>query len=377
VRATDPRDDPTRNVLLDAQQEEIRRAHAQLPVRQREVLALRELGGLSYDEIAATMDLNRNSVAQLLSRARLNLRAHLRAGALGSVAAAGPDCERALPLLAAQQDGQLDDAGDGRWLRAHLTACDTCGVAREAMAEAGASYRLWVPVAAAPWLFKATMARAAEAIGADWSDVIERGRPPEPAPGVDRGSRRRRRRRDAILAAAFGTLLLLTAFAAATGERARLAGSADPVATAVAAPVEGANPAAARRARRPAAPRPRIRGRADATPTTAPDPTPTSAAPRRATSPPGGTATPPRRSAPRRTRPDRARETPKTRATPVPPSAATPPAPADDPPPPEATPEATATPTAERVVDPPPPPPPPRECRNAAGQPIRCPPGPL
>ena len=45
----DPEDDPERNLLLEASQEEIRRANAELPERQREVLALRELEELSYD----------------------------------------------------------------------------------------------------------------------------------------------------------------------------------------------------------------------------------------------------------------------------------------------------------------------------------------
>ena len=106
----DPEDDPERNVLLSARQEEVRAANATLPERQREALALRELEGLSYDEIAEIMGMNRNSVAQLISRARINLRDALRGTALASIAASTPDCERALPLLAARDDGQLDGA---------------------------------------------------------------------------------------------------------------------------------------------------------------------------------------------------------------------------------------------------------------------------
>ena len=37
--------------------------------------------------------MNRNSVAQLISRARINLRDGLRQTALGSVAAASPQCD--------------------------------------------------------------------------------------------------------------------------------------------------------------------------------------------------------------------------------------------------------------------------------------------
>ena len=223
----DPRDDPERNVLVSARQDEIREANAQLPERQREVLALRELEDLSYDEIAEIMEMNRNSVAQLISRARINLRDALRGTALASIAVSSADCERALPLLAARQDGQA--AEDEGWLDRHLLDCKTCHLAREAMEEAGVSYRAWLPVAAAPLLFRETLARAAEAVGADWSDVAARreardgthglrarlrsvagtGAPP----GSARASLRRHRKRDLALIGGLAAVLLLVLFA--------------------------------------------------------------------------------------------------------------------------------------------------------------------
>jgi RNA polymerase sigma factor (sigma-70 family) len=170
----DPEDDPSRRQLLASQRSEIREANGRLPERQREALALRELEGLSYDEIAAIMGMNRNSVAQLISRARLNLRAELRGTALESVATSSADCERALPLIASRDDGQLEDGAEATWLGAHLAACGTCQVRVQAMHEAGASYRAWAPIAVAPWLFEETMAKAAELVGADWSETIAR-----------------------------------------------------------------------------------------------------------------------------------------------------------------------------------------------------------
>ncbi len=170
----DPEDDPSRRQFLRAQRSEIREANARLPERQREALALRELEGLSYDEIAAIMGMNRNSVAQLISRARLNLRAELRGTALESVATSSADCERALPLISSRDDGQLEDGAEATWLGAHLAACGVCQVRVEAMHEAGTSYRAWAPIAVAPWLFEATMAKAAELVGADWSEAISR-----------------------------------------------------------------------------------------------------------------------------------------------------------------------------------------------------------
>jgi RNA polymerase sigma-70 factor (ECF subfamily) len=168
----DPEDDPERNLLLEARQEEVRTANATLPERQREVLALRELEDLSYDEIAEIMEMNRNSVAQLISRARINLRDALRGTALASIATSSAECERALALLAAEQDSQW--GGDADWLADHMALCETCRLSREAMEEAGTSYRAWLPIAAAPLLFRETLAKAADVLGADWSETIAR-----------------------------------------------------------------------------------------------------------------------------------------------------------------------------------------------------------
>ena len=163
--------DPERAAMLASLQDDVREANGRLPERQREVLALRELEELSYDDIAELLDMNRNSVAQLISRARINLRDEMRRSALASVAAASPECERALPLIALRQDRQLADADDRAWLAEHLAGCETCRVAAEAIQEAGISYRAWLPILPAAWLWHVTAAKAAELVGADWSDI--------------------------------------------------------------------------------------------------------------------------------------------------------------------------------------------------------------
>jgi RNA polymerase sigma factor (sigma-70 family) len=177
-----PEDDPEHEALLEARNEEIRAANLSLPPRQREVLALRELEELSYDEIAELMEMDRNSIAQLIARARLNLRDALRGTALASTAAPSPDCEAALPLIALEQDGQLEgNSNTAGWLEEHLMHCHTCLVARDEMLEAGVWYRAWAPVAAGPLLLRETMARAAELVAADRSDAKPRH---EPRPDV-------------------------------------------------------------------------------------------------------------------------------------------------------------------------------------------------
>jgi RNA polymerase sigma factor (sigma-70 family) len=210
--------------ILEFQQVEIDEASMRLPERQREVLALRDLEELSYDEIAAIMEVNGNAVAQLISRARINLCDEMRGTALASVAAPSAECERALPLIATRDDGQLEAASsDAAWLDAHLAGCRRCRVGVEAMQEADASYRAWAPIAAAPWLLKETMAKAAELAGADWSEAIADAAaartPAESLPGTPsayrtdpgRGKSPRHRVR---LAAGLAALLLLAGVAA-------------------------------------------------------------------------------------------------------------------------------------------------------------------
>jgi RNA polymerase sigma factor (sigma-70 family) len=160
VAASEELDGPERSALRAVHQDQIRAANESLPARQREALALRELEDLSYDEVADIMGMNRNAVAQLISRARINLRDGLRRGALVSIPAASADCDSALPLLALAQDGELADATSADWLARHLVGCATCRMRVEAMQEAGAAYRLWLPLVPALWL-RAETAKAA------------------------------------------------------------------------------------------------------------------------------------------------------------------------------------------------------------------------
>jgi RNA polymerase sigma factor (sigma-70 family) len=263
----DDPDRPEQEALREAHQEQIRLANETLPPRQREALALRELDELSYDEVAEIMGMNRNSVAQLISRARINLRDGLRQTALGSVAAASELCERALPLLAMRQDGVLDDDASAGWLAEHLVGCGTCRVRVDAMEEAGVAYRLWLPLVPALWLKTEAVARAAERVGADWSAHS----------GTPRGRGRHLR-----LVAAAGSLLVI-ALVLALVDRAqtpmRAPAVPTPEATVVAAPVEVAPKAtgpipgpATRRVRR--APERRAKPKADAPPLPAPEPPP-------------------------------------------------------------------------------------------------------
>jgi RNA polymerase sigma factor (sigma-70 family) len=56
--APDVETDPERAVMLQASQEQVREANAQLAPRHREVLALREVAGRSYEEIGQIMGIS-------------------------------------------------------------------------------------------------------------------------------------------------------------------------------------------------------------------------------------------------------------------------------------------------------------------------------
>jgi hypothetical protein len=192
-------------VALDLGGEEVREASMRLPERQREALTLRGAEQRSYEEIAAIMETSRDSVPQLISRARINLYDELRGTVLASVAPPSPDCERALPLIAARDDEQLETSSpEVAWLDAHLTGCDRCRLGEEQMREADASYRSLAPIAAAS--AKAPPGAAPAPMQSP------PGGPPAPMPAP---SRIRLPRGRAALAGAVAALLLLGVLAAA------------------------------------------------------------------------------------------------------------------------------------------------------------------
>jgi len=163
--------DPERAALLRDVQEEVRTANARLAPRHREVLALREVAGRSYDEIGAILGISANAAAQLLWRARAKLRDELRLGAVSSVSASTEECERAQTLIGMREDGEALDPVDERWLDEHLDDCGSCRASRAMLLEVGASYRSWVPVAALVGLRETVIARAGEVMGADWAAI--------------------------------------------------------------------------------------------------------------------------------------------------------------------------------------------------------------
>ena len=125
----------------------VREANGRLALRYREVLALRELLGCSYDEIAEVVGADRKAVAELLWRARLELRDELKGSRLASIAPLADSCTRALALIVMDWDGELHDGAERGWLRGHLRTCGKCRVSQEAAREASATYGAWLRAA--------------------------------------------------------------------------------------------------------------------------------------------------------------------------------------------------------------------------------------
>ena len=350
-RVADVDTDPERAAMLRDTQEAVQEANAKLAPRHREALALREVAGRSYDEVAAIMGITPNAAAQLIWRARAKLRTALTAGAVASVVATSEDCEWAQLLLSKAQDGEAVEEADRLWLEEHLDECGSCQTANRMLLAAGASYRLWVPVALLAGMRADTLTAAGGVLGADWSHVAVSG---QAAGGSSAGG-------GAGVAAVAGTVIVAAGIAFLTltgGEKAEKVSSPveRPAVESPAAPATSA-PARPDRAKAAAHAATLVAARA-------PHPAPAAAKP---AGPKLETPTPPDTS-------------PTPRERPRPPNAGPAPAPEGSPPPAApVTPQPNAAPPPPPVQVTPlvPPTPPPSQCNWAGGGkgPSGCPPG--
>jgi Sigma-70, region 4 len=129
---------------------EVSLATARLPPRQREALALRELLGLSHEELSFVLGIEPVAAAPLLARARLRLRAELRGAPVDRSDCAERD--RTLRVATLRQDGEPVPIADDDWLVDHLGHCEDCIRAHAAMLEGSACYRGWRSAAYQPEL---------------------------------------------------------------------------------------------------------------------------------------------------------------------------------------------------------------------------------
>lgn len=128
--------------LADSVAREVADANAHLPADQREALALRDLVGLSHQQIATVLQISPYATGMLVARARLALRARRRATDEEPDDSCD-DRERALTLMVRRQDREPIVEEDEDWLLSHLGSCQPCRRVHAAMLEASVCYRAW------------------------------------------------------------------------------------------------------------------------------------------------------------------------------------------------------------------------------------------
>jgi RNA polymerase sigma factor (sigma-70 family) len=282
--------DPERALLLQDSQEAVRKANAELAPRHREVLALREVAGRSYDEIGAIMGISENAAAQLIWRARAKLKGALTAGAVASVVATSEDCESAQILINRLHDNEPITDEEQLWLDEHLDECGKCRAARGMIFDVAASYRAWAPVAVLAALRPEVLTQAGAAIGADWSALGAGGAHAgggHAAAVAGRGAAQTAKRSHLVAGSAVGATVLAVAGIAISA----LLGDDEKVANKAVPPLPGAPKAEAapkKSAARPVHAPAQIVSleRAVAPPTSMPQTKPAAKAPQRHASPP-------------------------------------------------------------------------------------------
>jgi RNA polymerase sigma-70 factor (ECF subfamily) len=136
--------DPVRAARNRKQQVDIVKALQMMPERYREVLALREQAGFSYDHIAEMLDTNKTNVGVMIYRARAKFREMYRMLQLTEI----PDsdeCERILPLISCWLDGETTSKQE-KEIQGHINECPFCTLASEQMVEANTTFHSLIPL---------------------------------------------------------------------------------------------------------------------------------------------------------------------------------------------------------------------------------------
>jgi transcriptional regulator with XRE-family HTH domain len=133
-------------------------AVSRLPERQRRLLLLRELEGLSYAQIGETMGISPNRVGKMLHRARLGFRRAYSSQVAGRERK--EKCRRLGHLLSAFQDGELLGLERQR-VAEHLAECPDCRRIQDKLASTSELLATLVPTPAPPGLADRVLARTA------------------------------------------------------------------------------------------------------------------------------------------------------------------------------------------------------------------------
>jgi RNA polymerase sigma-70 factor (ECF subfamily) len=144
----------------------------QLPDNYRQVLVLREIDGLAYNEIAAVLDLSLDNVRVMLHRARLQFRDLYELQVM--VEEGRMACQELDDLLSAYLDDELDRSTRKR-VKDHIKTCPACQKKRRDLLAVGGLLAALVPVFPPLTLHTRFLTR------------LQHLPPPEPAPGPVEG----------------------------------------------------------------------------------------------------------------------------------------------------------------------------------------------
>ncbi len=148
--------DPEQQARLKEVRAAVWRTLHRLPDAYRQILVLRELEGLAYDEIAAALGISLDNVRVTLHRARMQFRDLYGIQVMaeeGRLACQGLD-----DLLSAYVDGELDSASRKR-VKAHIAACPVCQKKQRDLLAVASLLACLAPVFPPPTLYTRFLAR--------------------------------------------------------------------------------------------------------------------------------------------------------------------------------------------------------------------------
>ncbi|HSB00083.1 MAG TPA: sigma-70 family RNA polymerase sigma factor [Anaerolineales bacterium] len=138
-----PEPSPESHVIASEATRRVRRALERLSVRNKEVLVLREVHGLSYAEIAEVLDTTQPYVKTLLARSRAQFQDAYGVQLL--VEEPTEDCPEVAALLHNLHDGESLQ-GRERFVREHLDTCEACQRRRNWLVAQSSLLAMFVPV---------------------------------------------------------------------------------------------------------------------------------------------------------------------------------------------------------------------------------------
>ncbi|HET9914380.1 MAG TPA: sigma-70 family RNA polymerase sigma factor [Anaerolineales bacterium] len=159
IPASDP--SPESRVMASEATRRVRSALERLSVRNKEVLVLREVHGLSYAEIAEVLDTTQPYVKTLLARSRAQFQDAYGVQLL--VEEPTEDCPEVAALLHSLHDGESLQ-GRERFVREHLEACEACQRRRNWLVAQSSLLAMFVPVQPPAGLAEGILAKI-ESIG--------------------------------------------------------------------------------------------------------------------------------------------------------------------------------------------------------------------